>query len=61
MSTLSIFISRLINPTVSLLASVFFGLLVGWVLINYVTGCGEMAITMYGAHIPGHCVLYPFN
>ena len=57
MSTLSIFISRLIGQWAM---CVLLGLLTGWMLINVVTGCGIKHTNVNGASHLGDCVLVPW-
>ncbi len=36
-----------------------FGLVFAWVLINWISGCGEVIYTATGA-IPGECIFMPW-
>jgi hypothetical protein len=36
-----------------------FGLVFAWVLINWISGCGEIIYTATGA-IPGECIFMPW-
>lgn len=50
-------IARIIALT---LAGGFSGLLVAWLGINAITGCGEVTRTMDGTYIKGECVMVPW-
>ena len=54
---LKVEIARLIACTIG---SCFVGLLIAWVCINAITGCGEVTRTMDGTYIKGECVLVPW-
>lgn len=54
---LKVEITRIIATT---LAVCFGGLLVAWVGINAITGCGEVTRTIDGTYIKGECVLVPW-
>ena len=36
------------------------GLLIAWLGINWITGCGETTRTITGNYIKGECVLVPW-
>ena len=36
------------------------GLLIAWLGINWITGCGETTRTITGKYIKGECVLVPW-
>jgi hypothetical protein len=55
--SLALFSYFVIKPTLVIVPA----LLMAWLWINWITGCGETFITAYGAHIPGDCVFYPFD
>jgi len=57
MYALSIFISRLIGEWTM---CVLLGLVIGWLLINLVTGCGIQYTNPNGASHLGDCVLVPW-
>lgn len=54
---LKVEITRIIALT---FAGCFGGLLVAWVGINAITGCGEVTRTIDGTYIKGECVLVPW-
>ena len=45
----------------SVLIAAIFGLMLAWVGINWVTGCGETFITYTGERIHGECVFMPWR
>lgn len=45
----------------SILIAAIFGLMLAWVGINWVTGCGETFITYTGERIHGECVFMPWR
>ena len=54
---LKVEITRIIALT---FAGCFGGLLVAWLCINAITGCGEVTRTIDGTYIEGECVLVPW-
>ena len=58
MYTQSLFISRLIGQWG---ASILFGLMLGWLLVNIITGCGVQYTAPNGATHLGDCVLVPWR
>ena len=45
----------------NILIAAIFGLMLAWVGINWVTGCGETFITYTGERIHGECVFMPWR
>ena len=45
----------------NILIAAIFGLMLAWVGINGVTGCGETFITYTGERIHGECVFMPWR
>lgn len=52
-------IARIVHHIVNAIAVVLMGALLAWVLVNWVTGCGEVFHTVDGT-IMGECVLVPW-
>ena len=50
-------ITRIISVT---FVGACFGLLVAWLGINAITGCGEVTRTVDGTYIKGECVMVPW-
>lgn len=51
-------VTEIIANTIMTLAM---GALFAWVLVNWMSGCGEVFIDAYGNHIAGECLLMPWR
>jgi len=54
-------IARIVHHIVNAIVVVLMGAFIAWVLVNWVTGCGETWITYTGERIAGECVLMPWR
>ena len=54
-------IANIIKHVTTALAVVCVSAIFAWVLVNWVTGCGETFITYTGERIQGECVLMPWR
>lgn len=54
-------IARVVEFIAGALAMVLIAAMFAWVLINWVTGCGETWVTYTGDRIHGECVLMPWK
>lgn len=54
-------IARIVHHIITAIAVVLMGAFMAWVLVNWVTGCGETWITYTGERIEGECVLMPWR
>ena len=52
---------RIVETIGSVLIAAILGLMLAWVGINWVTGCGETFITYTGERIHGECVFMPWR
>jgi hypothetical protein len=59
------FVSRLTRHigqwSAPILCSLMFGLMLGWLLVNLITGCGVQYTDLNGASHLGDCVLVPWK
>ena len=51
---------RVIEVTANIALGSLTGILVAWLGINWITGCGETTRTINGDYIKGECVLVPW-
>ena len=51
---------RVIEVTSNIALGAITGILVAWLGINWITGCGETTRTINGDYIKGECVLVPW-
>jgi len=51
---------RVIEVTSNIALGAITGILVAWLGINWITGCGETTRTIDGTYIKGECVLVPW-
>ena len=54
-------LARVVEFIAGSLAMVLIAAMFTWVLINWVTGCGETWVTYAGDRIHGECVLMPWR
>lgn len=52
---------RIVEIITSLAVMTIFAFFFAWVLINWLSGCGETFVTYTGAVIEGECVLMPWR
>ena len=54
-------ISHVFDVTMATFGTAFIALLITWLMINWITGCGEVTRTIDGKIIQGECVLVPWR
>lgn len=54
-------IARVVEAITGMIASVAFALMIAWVGLNWLSGCGEQFPTANGGYIAGECVLMPWR
>ena len=52
---------RFIEYITSALATLAFAFFLTWIIVNWVTGCGEGFYTGPNSYVHGECVLHPFK
>lgn len=52
---------RIVEIIASLAGMTIFAFFFAWVLINWVSGCGETFVTYTGERIHGECILMPWR
>lgn len=52
---------KLLEILLAITTTFIFSILIMWVLINWISGCGETFPTASGQIIHGECILHPFK
>jgi len=53
--------SSLKEIALSILSTLVVSTFIAWIVLNWISGCGEVFPTATGGYIHGECILHPFK